>query len=81
MSAKLLEFPPQDVCDISKALRNLADDVEAGKYGDAHNLAWIIDCGNCRIEVGLIGPCGELAPSLHYLMSLGLRKVETAADG
>jgi len=78
MSAILLSLPERDVTDVPAMLRNLADKVEAGEFGDAHNVAWVIDCGNARIEVGLLGQCGELAPTLHYLLALGIRKVEDA---
>lgn len=79
MTAQLLSLPLSDVQDVPLLLRNLADAIERGDYGDAHNLAWVIDCGDSRIEVGLMGPCGELAPMLHYLLALGVRKVEEAA--
>ena len=81
MSAELVQFPPQDVTRVAIALRNLADAIEQGQYGDAHNLAWAIDCGDKRIEVGLLGTCPELATTLHYLFALAMRKVESAASG
>ena len=80
MSAELVQFPPQDVTKVAIALRNLADAIEQGQYGEAHNCAWVIDCGNKRIEVGLLGACPELSSSLHYLLSLGRRVVEKAAE-
>ena len=80
MNAKVVPLPTHDVADVSGALRNLADFIDAGKFGDAHNVAWVIDCGHARIEVGLIGHCGEVAPTLHYLLTLGAREVLKAAD-
>ena len=80
MSAELVQFPPQDCTKVAIGLRNLADAIENGGYGDAHNVAWVIDCGNKRIEIGLLGACPELATSLHYLLSLGVRNVEKAAE-
>ena len=40
----------------------------------------VIDCGDGRIEGGLLGPCGELAPTLYYLFGLGMRRIEGAAE-
>ena len=40
--------------DVSKCLRELAAEIDAGNYGDAHNVAWVVACGNGRIEGGMI---------------------------
>ena len=75
MSLNVVQIPSADIGDVPARLRSLAKNIEDGQFGDAHNVAWVIDCGNGRIEVGLIGPIAELAPSLHYLLSLGVQRV------
>jgi hypothetical protein len=74
---KLIPFPQSNIADIPTALRNLANDVENGKHGDAHNLAWVIDCGDSSINVGLMGKAGDGAPLCYYLLGLGMRKFDS----
>jgi hypothetical protein len=82
MTAQLLKLPEQPAAqDIPAALRLLADSVERGDFDAAHNLAWVIDCGDGRVDVGYLGQCPELATALHYLLALGQRKVEDAGLG
>ena len=76
MSAKLIQFPDSNRHNIPQELRNLADSIEAGKYGDAHTLAWVIDCGDARIEVGLLGAAAEAAPTAYFLLGLAQRRLE-----
>lgn len=76
MAAELVKFPARDITDVPRMLRELADSVEAGKYGDAHNLAWVIDQGHGAIAVGLCGTAPELGPTAHFLLALGMRKIE-----
>lgn len=76
---KLLDLPTRDLADLPKSLRNLADAIEAGEYDDAYHLAWCIDCGDGRIEVGLIGQTPEPGAIAHYLFALAQRKLESVA--
>lgn len=75
----IVALPSSAALSVPEALRRLAEQIEAGDLGDAHSLAWVVDCGDGRIEIGLMGHCAELAPTLHYLLALGQRKVEGAA--
>ena len=75
---QLIEFPDRDIRDVPRALRALADQIEAGEMGDAHNCAWVVDCGDRRIEVGLCGSASEGGPVAHLLFSVALRKLEDA---
>lgn len=50
--------------------------VEAGEYGDAHVLAWVIDCGNQRIECGLAGRSALPGAEGHLLFGLAQHKLE-----
>ncbi len=76
MTATLVQFPDKDVGDVPKSLRTLADAIEGGKYDDAHNLVWVIDCGGSRIEVGLIGASPSPASLAYFLLGLGMRRIE-----
>lgn len=78
---KLIEFPAHNLADLPGALRRLADQVEAGDYGDGHNLAWVVDCGNGRIELGLMGAAPEPSLTAHFLLALGMRRLEKGACG
>lgn len=74
----VVRLPVQSVKDVARGLRVLADDIERGKYGSAHNLAYVVDTGNGVIEVGMLGQAGEPGPVAHLLLSLGQRKLEGA---
>lgn len=63
--------------DIPARLRDLADQIEAGKFDDAHSLAWVIDCGNSRIEIGLIGTAESPGVEAHFLYTLAAHKLVT----
>lgn len=75
MSAVLVPFPENGVNDVAAALRNLADSVDAGNYGDAHNIAWVIDCGDW-IECGLAGKSASPGAEGHLLFAMAQRKLE-----
>jgi hypothetical protein len=75
MSAKLLEFPERDVTDVPRGLRSLADSIMNGEFGGAHNLVWAIDCGDGKVEVGLLGQAAETGPVAHFLMCLAQQKL------
>lgn len=74
---KVLQFPALPGCqDVSAALRELADEIDKGTKNDAHNLAWVLDCGDGVIEVGLMGKAPEPALTAYYLLGLAQRKLE-----
>jgi hypothetical protein len=73
---KVIPFPEMPaIQNIPQALRKLAESIEAGEFADAHNLAWVIDCGNSRIECGLMGD--SLSPGIegHFLFVLAQQKI------
>lgn len=76
----VVELPQHNIGDVASGLRRLADDIERGEYGDAHNLVWVIDAGSGRIELGLLGHAGEPGALSHFLLALGQRKLERAGD-
>lgn len=73
---QLVQFPEADVADVAASLRKLADSIEAGKFGAAHNIAYVCDCGDGEIAVGYLGRAAQLAPSAYYLLGLGMRHLE-----
>jgi len=76
VSATLLTLPATDVGDISRGLRALADQIDAGDYGDGHFLAWVIDCGSGRVECGGLGKSPEAGAVGHLLFGIAQRKLE-----
>lgn len=62
--------------DVPFGLRCLADKIEAGEFGDSHNLVWVIDCGDSRIELGLLGASPEGGPTAYLLLGNAMRKLE-----
>ena len=79
MKPVLVEFPKVGVNDVPAALRNLADSIESGSYGHAHNLAWVVDCGDGNIECGLAGKSAAPGAEAHLLFAVAQRKLEGAA--
>jgi len=73
---KVVQFPASGVEDVPTSLRNLADSIESGNFGDAHNLAWVIDCGDGRVECGLAGKSPSSGAEAHLLFAIAQRKIE-----
>jgi len=73
---KIIEFPGANINDIPRGLRALADQIEAGKQGTVHTLVWIIDQGNGKTEVGVLGLAASPDAVAYYLLGLGQRKLE-----
>lgn len=72
----IIELPDRDLTDVPRALRALADGIERGDYGDAHNVAWVVDCGDSRIEIGMAGAAPEPGATAHLLFGIAMRKLE-----
>lgn len=73
----VVELPVGDISKVSARLRDLADAIDEGHFGDAHAVAWVIDCGNGRNEVGLIGRGpGVAGADAHLMLAIGQRKLE-----
>ena len=67
---KIVKFPESNLQCIPDALRKLTDQIEAGDYNEAHQLAWIIDCGDSRIEYGLLGKAGSAGAEFNLLLDM-----------
>ena len=73
--AAVVPFPAQNQNDIPNALRRLADGIEAGNYGDAHNIAFVIDCGDSAVRVGLYGATPVAGSTAHFLLHAGASRL------
>ncbi len=76
---RVVPFPSSNTQDVPASLRALADSIEAGSYGDAHNVAYVIDCGDKKLNVGLLGKANEPGAEVHLLFALGQRLIENGA--
>jgi hypothetical protein len=71
----VIQFPAPNMGDVSAQLRELADAVDRGEYGDAHNIAWVMDCGDNRTEFGLMGKSESSGANFVLLLNLALHKL------
>lgn len=79
MTLTVAQFPDRDACDVPNMLRHLAAAIERGDYDDAHILGWVIDCGNGRVEVGLMGRAVFTGQELHLMFALGMHRIQLGA--
>ena len=73
---KLITFPKNTLANIPAGLRKLAEEIEDGEFNDAHNLAWVIDCGDGVINVGMLGESPSPGAEAYYLYGLAKRVLE-----
>ena len=74
---KVVELPQHKVSDVAGGLRRLAEQIEKGDFGPAHNLVWVIDTGNGKVEIGMLGHAGEPGAVGHLLLAMGQRRLES----
>lgn len=72
MSASLHVLPVPGLQNIPELLRNIADAIERGEYGDVGDGALVLD-GDAIEVFGLGNADGTVA---HYLLARGQRKLE-----
>ena len=72
---KVVDMTTRSINNLPERLRTLANQIEMGDFDDAHTLAWVMDCGNSRIEIGLMGKSESPGIEAHFLMSLGAHKI------
>lgn len=77
MDSKVLPFPFCRPEDIPGRLRELADRIEAGEFGEIHSIAWVADCGGGNVAVGLVGASPLEGPQAHILLHMGMLKLST----
>lgn len=73
---KVVEFPTSGLVSVADGLRNLAAEIESGDHGDAHNLVWVVDCGDGVVGVGLLGKSASPGAEAYYMLGLAQRKLE-----
>jgi hypothetical protein len=77
MTLNVVPFPEHYAAiDIPEALRVLADEIESGEHGASHTLLWVIDGGDGRIDLGLMGKCSDPGGTAHLLAAVAQRKIE-----
>lgn len=74
--AEVKPLPVKDVGDTARGLRQMAQDIEDGKYPDDVNVAWVMDCGNGEVQIGMLGHAAEPGPVAHLLFAIAQRKLE-----
>lgn len=79
MSLNVVKLPSSDLGDIPRGLRAIADQIESGEFGDARNMAFVLDCGDSTVTIGLLGLTPEPVATGHLLFALAQRKLETTA--
>lgn len=72
---KVIQLPVHDIADVAGGLRRLADEIDAGKYRDAYNVVWIVDCGSGTVELGMLGQSAEPGAVSILLMRLAEQKI------
>lgn len=76
MSLNVVKFPDHYAAlDIPDALRALADEIEEGTHGACFNLLWVIDAGDNRIELGLLGKTKDSGSHANLLADAAKRKI------
>lgn len=73
MTAKLLVLRETNLHDIPGTLRCLADRIEAGEYGQAQALVWVLDAEN--IDVGFAGLGAHPGAEAHLLLHAGAARL------
>jgi hypothetical protein len=76
--AKVVAFPHNAVYSVADQLRAVADQIEAGEFGQVHSVSWVADCGDGQIQVGLVGNSPLPGPTAHLMLAMGMRKLEAA---
>lgn len=74
--ALVVELKGTDISDVALTLRNLAQHIEDGDYGEIINLAWVMRNAEHEITPGYIGKSGSPQGDGYLLLSRGLRELE-----
>lgn len=73
---QLLKLPEKDISNLSTALRDLANRIDAGEYEGAEQIAFIIDCGEFA-RFGMLGGCDSVA---EFNLLLDIAKTSLLAN-
>lgn len=77
MSAQLVVMRDTNLRDITGTLRALADQIEAGRYGEIHALVWVLAAKN--VDVGFAGEAAYAAAAAHLLLHAGAHRLVSNA--
>lgn len=73
----VVAFPTKNGDSIADQLRAVADQIDAGDFGQVISIAWVADCGGNHVEVGFVGNSPIPGAAAHLSLALGMRKLET----
>ena len=71
----VVELEKSGLFDVSVGLRNLADSIDRGDYGDVVNVAWVLDAEYKPCAAGLLGKAAN--PDAVFVLLLECAKVDT----
>jgi hypothetical protein len=74
--AEVVQLPRIDIQDVPNTLRNLADNIEAGDFGEVVSLAWVLKSANHSIQPGFIGASQSPQADGYLLFNMALRELE-----
>ncbi len=72
----VVELRKTSLQDVPGQLRNMADRIERGEYGEVVSLAWIVHNGEKPLPIGLFGASANPAAEGHLLFAIGMRQLE-----
>jgi hypothetical protein len=76
MPVTLVEFPSGNLADIPARLRNLADQIERGEFGNVRNVVWVVATRSEEIETGLLGTSPLPAADACHMLGRAKHKIE-----
>ena len=65
-----------NISDPVLTLRNLAQSIEDGLFGEVVNVAWVVRNAAHEVTPGYIGQSGSPQGDGYFLLALGLRELE-----
>ena len=71
--AEILVLRDSNVQNVPEALRRIAEEIEAGEYGQTEGCALVLTAGG-KVVTFYCGQ-GEAAPNFHFLCGLGQAKM------
>jgi ABC-type taurine transport system substrate-binding protein len=74
--SSVVAFPSNPAQSVAEQLRAVADQIDAGEFGEVLSVSWVADCGSGHIEVGFVGSSPLPGAAAHMSLALGMRKLE-----
>lgn len=64
---------------IPEQLIELAKSIQQGDFGPVQKVAYVMDCGDGAIVVGLAGDTKSIAIETYFMLGIGKRTIESFA--